>query len=532
MDTDDDVYFTAESLVDAIISLPETGYTDALNNLLESVLRSEHRLRRALASFEEPQEIDSRLLDPYAGLIDIFAVPEIVRKARPRPWNEALFEVAIDGFVKEQFAHKHLFRLPRDLQRSPGVLYTVPSYDHFLRQWNVFTNNAISTISDWSNILVAGGAVLASLQPIPVTEHYGHQEFLPPTRRVISQYFETAYKEADVDIFLYGMNAEQNTVGLTLFILASGDTRQIQIILRLYRSPAEILAGFDIDAACCAFDGSHVILSARALVALMTQKNTVDMSRRSPSYEVRLQKYATRGFEVYLPSLDREKINYAKVYNKTHVVFGKGLERLLVYEYLRYDPLFFPYLRTQRRGRRRRRAAWFRLNLSEFDFVPMGEDSNYDRVWGRLPSHWDVDQVKAHILRMERAMNSSWKLRKYRRTAHRHFSAFSDDVLDLFDRCCMLEETGGCPEPVTERDIQLVEEEIKSLAQRLAFPTSSSFITENPGQQLLTGSFRPVTVDDWEEGAYVSDGQNPSVDERETDYSFRWMRYLKNLVQF
>jgi hypothetical protein len=34
--------------------------------------------------------------------------------------------------------------------------------------------------------------------------------------------------------------------------------RCVQIVLRLYRSPAEILAGFDVDAPCCAYDGERI----------------------------------------------------------------------------------------------------------------------------------------------------------------------------------------------------------------------------------------------------------------------------------
>jgi hypothetical protein len=76
-------------------------------------------------------------------------------------------------------------------------------------------------------------------------------------------------------------------------------------VLRLYSSPAEILAGFDIDAPCCAYDGNRVWMNPRAIVANMRQCNTVDMTRRSPSYEIRLAKYAARNFEVYVPNLRR-----------------------------------------------------------------------------------------------------------------------------------------------------------------------------------------------------------------------------------
>ena len=85
--------------------------------------------------------------------------------------------------------------------------------------------------------------------------------------------------------------------------------RSIQIVLRLYHSPAEILAGFDVDAACVAYDGQRVLANPRSLIALMRQANTVDMSRRSPSYEVRLAKYAARGFEVYIPNLSRSDLD-------------------------------------------------------------------------------------------------------------------------------------------------------------------------------------------------------------------------------
>ena len=85
--------------------------------------------------------------------------------------------------------------------------------------------------------------------------------------------------------------------------------RTIQIILRLYHSPAEILAGFDVDSACVAYDGSRVLANPRAVIAMMRQANTIDITRRSPSYEVRLAKYASRGFEIYVPDLRRADID-------------------------------------------------------------------------------------------------------------------------------------------------------------------------------------------------------------------------------
>jgi hypothetical protein len=55
--------------------------------------------------------------------------------------------------------------------------------------------------------------------------------------------------------------------------------------------------------------GEHVWANPRAITAMIRQCNTVDVSRRSPSYEIRLQKYAKRGFEVYVPNLRREGVD-------------------------------------------------------------------------------------------------------------------------------------------------------------------------------------------------------------------------------
>lgn len=64
----------------------------------------------------------------------------------------------------------------------------------------------------------------------------------------------------------------------------------------------------------------------------MTQTNTIDLSRRSPSYESRLSKYSHRGFEAYWPVLDRSRVDptiFERSFART-----LGLARLLVLETL------------------------------------------------------------------------------------------------------------------------------------------------------------------------------------------------------
>lgn len=124
-----------------------------------------------------------------------------------------------------------------------------------------------------------------------------------------------------------------------------------QIVLRIYKSVSEILTGFDIDCSGAAYDGKQVLCTPRALQSYMTQINHIDLSRRSPSYENRLSKYSHRGFEVYWPDLDRDRVDptiFERSFQRT-----LGLARLLVLERLPTSSARDDYMdqRRQERGR-------------------------------------------------------------------------------------------------------------------------------------------------------------------------------------
>ncbi|KAF0984457.1 hypothetical protein FDP41_000356 [Naegleria fowleri] len=84
--------------------------------------------------------------------------------------------------------------------------------------------------------------------------------------------------------------------------------RPVQIILRIYKSITEVLCGFDIDSVTFGFDGSQVFCLPRGRRAINTRCNLVDPSRQSKTYEIRLLKYAKRGFRIAIPGYDETKI--------------------------------------------------------------------------------------------------------------------------------------------------------------------------------------------------------------------------------
>ena len=89
----------------------------------------------------------------------------------------------------------------------------------------------------------------------------------------------------------------------TIVILVNGI--KVQIIFRLYKTISEILHGFDLGSSAVGFDGKEVYMTTLGKFCHEHVCNIVDVSRKSPSYEARLEKYFDRGFNIVLPYLDK-----------------------------------------------------------------------------------------------------------------------------------------------------------------------------------------------------------------------------------
>lgn len=61
--------------------------------------------------------------------------------------------------------------------------------------------------------------------------------------------------------------------------------RNIQVVLKTYMHPLEVLTSFDIDCCTFGFDGTAVVSTARGVRSASTRCNTVDLQRRSQTYE-------------------------------------------------------------------------------------------------------------------------------------------------------------------------------------------------------------------------------------------------------
>jgi len=419
----------------------------------------------------------------------------------------------------------------RKAKGSPAV---VTSTRDFRQNFSVFTENSLSEM-DWNNVVCAGSAVTTSLIPVP-------DPYSSSKRSMREYYHQKVAPASDVDLFLYALTENEalekikhiekavrnsviaeTTVIRTkhaITIVSEYPTRHVQIVLRIYKSISEILTGFDVDCACVAYDGKQIYASPRAIGAFMCQINTIDLSRRSPSYENRLSKYSKRGFEVYWPNLDRDKIDptiFERNFRRT-----VGLARLLVLEKL---PLKTDREQYQDQRRRERGRPYIQRNeygVSRGNYKDLYEDeiadwddqqheSNYNTFTIPYGKNFHAKRIEKLLYVKDLLLNADWNRPKDRNVhLHRH-PAFFGNVENVIGDCC-----GYCPKPLNDEDSKVYEEESK-----MYISGDVKFIHDDPGRQSI-GSFNPITDQEWTEMAYI--GNTEKLCQAIVDHDLEYVR--------
>ncbi|KAF8075783.1 ankyrin repeat protein [Lyophyllum atratum] len=494
----------AQAFLKRIISLPQ-GPGTSLDEALQPSLDDEAELRKLFAA----DKTNTRLNDPLVGLVDVFAAPADIRTTRSRVVKD-----------DQDLSSKHIMPLSEVNRRGEGSPSMVHDLEEFQKNWSIFTEGSLSQLVDWNNVVAAGGAVLACLTPL--------SNAAKESKRAIRKYYHSvAYATSDIDLFLWGMDAEQAEKKIVTIYEAVRDSvpwdvtcvrtkhtisihsqypyRSVQIVLRLYSSPAEILAGFDIDAPCCLYNGQRVLANPRAIVAQMRQANTVDMTRRSPSYEVRLAKYSSRAFEVYVPALQRENID-PTIYERS-IARIEGLARLLVLEKLTDTDTRYNFLESRRNLRGRpnplqryyKRKSKYKGDLKGDTSIGGLEMNDYDVATLHIPygPGWDARRIDKLVYQTDLGMNSTFNPKNKGRRLHRH-PAFFGTMAECLEDCCEY-----CPEPIDSDERELQEEEDKNhIRGRIAF------IEEDPGRQTMSGSFNPIDVGEWSAQVYIGETEH------------------------
>ncbi|RDL39383.1 uncharacterized protein BP5553_03723 [Venustampulla echinocandica] len=475
-----------------------------VEELLEPYKAYENELRKVYAQ-EPSHEV---VKDPNVNLVPIFAGHEQELKIRARSLDEE----------SDEEMSKYIMALGKDERKPSGAPAVVSSFKDFQQNFNLFSESSLADL-DWSNVVAAGSSVTTAMLPIP--EGRAHSK-----KSMREYYHEHLAPASDVDLFLYGLNEEEAMEKIeqierciqdsilhevttirtknAITIASQYPTRHVQIVLRLYDSISQIITGFDVDCACAAYDGKQVYAAPRAIAAFMTQCNTIDLNRRSPSYENRLSKYSRRGFEVYWPALDRTRID-PTIFERT---FGRtqGLARLLILEKLPKAADRDSYMDKRRKERGRPAINRWRFNSRNSgnikeqeeddvaEWVEQEEVASYHTMTVPYGPKYHAANINRLLYAKDLLLNAEWNQPKDREVyLHRH-PCFFGNAAEVMEDCC-----GYCPVPKTDEEIEVAEEESKTyLSGELRF------LKDDPGRQEI-GSFNPITDDEWTTMAYVGD---------------------------
>eukprot|EP00761_Pharyngomonas_kirbyi_P000541 gb/GECH01000541.1/.p1 GENE.gb/GECH01000541.1/~~gb/GECH01000541.1/.p1 ORF type:complete len:579 (+),score=148.37 gb/GECH01000541.1/:1-1737(+) len=454
----------------------EKGFNDMISDeLLMKRMRSEENEYREAFAIRRDQ--DTRLKYPYLMCTSVF---DNLRDFQCR--EETKFEKSIPKIFEHQWDLPSLLS-KKQTEGVDSVLSVVPSIREFRRRFNLFTADQLSSLN-WNNVLVAGGSVLACAM--------SHNTLKDQSKTQMRQFFLDQFPSSDIDLFIYGLNEEEANQKIkeiynavcdenpndvlvvrtkhAVSFVSKDPFRHIQVILRLYKSPAEVLMGFDIDSCAIGYDGEKVWTLPRGQRSLNLRWNLLDKDRRSLTYEYRLVKYAKRGFAVAIPGFQPEKVK-PEVYDETFTGEGtalkniKGLKLLLLFEAKDKKPSWnrgFLYSNANK------------INDTEkYKESVLEAESDYSAVF--LPWHpaWDAHRIAKHLTREDFS-------RQYGKGEYGKLEVHSFDIDDIFQ----------------ELDRSETREEF--LSGKL------NWVTVNPGSQTV-GSFHPLPAENFEDGAYITE---------------------------
>lgn len=296
--------------------------------------------------------------------------------------NEDTFTVP--ELTDEEKSRQLLFTKNHKLKNCKTGDKVINSKQEFEKFFDLITNNVFLCMN-WDNVLIAGGAILSLLSAVPDSYKVSDEK--------VQDWYKKEGNFGDIDIFLYGLSDRQATKKIfeiyesiknvipkdilcvrgprALTFVMGNPYRHIQIILRNFKTLAEVLLSFDVDSCAFGYDGETVWCSNRSHYAITHATNVVDISKKSSSYEYRLTKYGKRGYAVFVPNFTEDNLNEQIYLKQPHQL--KGLAKLLVLEKLDDNVKFQIY-----RDVLDMHQASMRKNLN---FKSEYEDSDYSKIY-------------------------------------------------------------------------------------------------------------------------------------------------------
>ena len=324
---------------------PELDLAQHLDAAVLAERDEEARIRAAFASGDA--EAIGRL-DRYEGLVDIFKTyAGGIAFAAPPPVDSK--STLLYGSL-EQTAPLGREGAPATCASTDAVL------SNFKRLYPQVFERLQPVMEKGAPIFIAGGSALLALTALD-TDVATRRDSWRVSRPLKTRHTTLWGGTGDVDIFVHAESPEActayarqiwnalavddeywrfersrgvlNMARLSHSWAGASPMLTVQVVLRHYASPTEVLTCFDVDCCCVGISyhrpdwyparseqGWRVWALPRAVRALQTSRNTINSLHswpRSAAYEIRLTKYACRGFAVLCPGLDVANVDHALV---------------------------------------------------------------------------------------------------------------------------------------------------------------------------------------------------------------------------
>ncbi len=395
------------------------------------------------------------------------------------------------------------------------------------------------------NIILAGGALISFLMDYPrrpkdldffITSKDANvgeakiAEILNNYRRISYEpgsltYLRESEEEENEDrdkIQIFNVKTDWQRVVRTQNAITIGKATKYQVVLRLYTSPSEVVHGFDLDASGILYDGDRIWATQRAEYAIKIKTNYFDFARMSPTYGYRLAKYASRGFQVWMPRFDLNKVRWDL------------LRQIALDADDHNDPEISPDYQYWSRAPR---------------WLPNVEDTNNMK---EEPRNLYGPKVTLHsILKQQNPIDlilfamyfnylpslnlSDYSIVRLRNKNYREYRVTREEELEIINRNFTNFAWELGEEPIEERDNwyefrgpgyvvftssdvpqDVILNLLPTTSQQTGLPSKLQWKTQNPMQQ-LTGTFNPTTLkslDEWFSTAQLY-GDRPKPERRD-----------------
>lgn len=305
----------------------------------------------------------------------------------------------------------------QDLICSYTLTASVVDKETFLHRFSVFTSRQFEGWTDWDNMLVIGGAIVACLSPLAQEPADLHNYYFSEDDRWTSSdidvyFFDLSDQEFGAKVFkLYQHLLKRNgkvavlRTPFTVTFVSDYPARNIQIVLGKWWAPAQVLMEPDIDCSAVGFDGSRVWATERSRMSynhrwLLATEERYQL-RGFPEYEERLYKYSRRGFAIVDRELEGDFSNVSEKY------MNIGRVRLMEHKVVRG--------RTSVNGLRlmilaardavvRAEVDLFKIDKYKESGIPYGPEWDVDKVCAKMmdpvyeTTHYGPSQVESRFI--------------------------------------------------------------------------------------------------------------------------------------